>query len=114
MIKSCKTMDDFHQLLANSHEKPVFLFKHSTRCPISASRWQVFQGFADSDQTEYWRVLVIEDRPTSLQIARESNVAHQSPQAILFHNSQAAWHASHYSITAEEMTKALNQATPRG
>ena len=114
MVKSCKTTGDFHQLLANSHEMPVFLFKHSTRCPISASRWRTFQGFADKDQAEFWRVLVIEDRPTSLQIARESSVSHQSPQAILFHNGQAVWHASHYSITAEEMAAALERATSRG
>ena len=114
MIDDCKTMEDFHQLLNNSQQKPVFLFKHSTRCGISASRWRVFQEFAAGDQAEFWRVLVIEDRATAQQVARESGVAHQSPQAILFHEGKAVWHASHYSITPAEMSAALSRAISGG
>ena len=50
MIKDCQTENDFRKLLADSHEKPVFLFKHSTNCPISRGRWSAFQGYAAGDR----------------------------------------------------------------
>ena len=40
MISECKKKRDFEQLVADSYNKPVFVFKHSTSCPISASRWR--------------------------------------------------------------------------
>jgi bacillithiol system protein YtxJ len=110
MIRNCQTSQDFYELLTNSHQKPVFLFKHSTRCPISRGRWKLFQDYAGvGGGAEFWRVLVIEDRPLSLQIARETGVTHQSPQAILFHRGEPVWHRSHGSITKEAMAEALEQ-----
>jgi bacillithiol system protein YtxJ len=112
MIKDCQTENDFLKLLADSHEKPVFLFKHSTNCSISRGRWSSFQDYADGDRdADFWRVLVIQDRPTSLHIASETGVTHQSPQAILFYQGQAVWNTSHWSITEDAMTKALNEIT---
>jgi bacillithiol system protein YtxJ len=112
MIENCETIEDWRTLLARSQDKPVFLFKHSTRCPISASRWKEFQSFAQGrDDAEFWVVLVIQDRPVSLQIAHDSGIAHQSPQAILFDNGQAVWHNSHWSITSQEMAHALDRIT---
>lgn len=110
MIQSCRTLEDWRTLLAHSHDRPVFLFKHSTSCPISASRWKEFQSFAEGrDDAEFWQVLVIQNRPLSLQIAHDSGISHQSPQAILFVGGQAAWHTSHWSITGEEMRRALGR-----
>ena len=110
MISECKKKSDFEQLVADSHQKPVFLFKHSTRCPISASRWQVIQDLAKKEsRASFHRVLVIEDRSVSLYIAQETGVRHQSPQAILLHQGKPTWDASHYSITVESMVAALER-----
>ena len=113
MIRDLKTMEDWQALLAGSHERPTFLFKHSTSCSISASRWRVFQDYVEGDQSaDYWKVLVIQDRSLSRQIAAECGVRHQSPQAILFHKGRAVWDASHYSITEAAMSSALAQSAP--
>ena len=110
MIKDCKTTQDWEQLLADSHEQPTFLLKHSTRCDISAAAWRAFQECSGTGVCGFWRVLVVEDRPMSLQIARDSGVQHQSPQAILFHHGKPVWNASHYSITAKGLSEALSAA----
>ena len=113
MIRDCKTVEDWHALLAGSQERPAFLFKHSTRCPISSSRWQVFQDYVGRvKNADFWKVLVVEDRGLSLQIAAESGVRHQSPQAILFYRGKAVWDTSHYSITDAAMSSALAQTAP--
>lgn len=109
MIQSCQTLGDLHQLLENSHQKPVFLFKHSTHCPISTSRWNVFQAFSSRSDAQFWKVLVIQDQQLSFQIAQQAGTVHQSPQVLLFHQGKVVWHASHWSITEEAMTEALSQ-----
>ena len=87
------------------------MFKHSTRCPISASRWRVLQEYAKREsRADFWRVLVIEDRPVSMYVADETGVRHQSPQAILFYRGKPVWDESHYRITEEDMEVALERA----
>lgn len=111
MVQDCRTAEDFSSLLASSQEKPVFLFKHSTRCPISASRWRVLVEYADREaRADFYRLLVIEDRPVSMHVADETGVRHQSPQAILFYRGKPVWNESHYRITEEDMKAALERA----
>ena len=110
MIRDCKTKEHLQQITQTSHQEPVFLLKHSTRCPISAAAWRSFQEYAraHADQ-QLWRVLVVEQRDTSSHIARETGIAHQSPQILLFHKGDVVWHASHWSITEDAMAAALSQ-----
>jgi bacillithiol system protein YtxJ len=111
MIQECQTIQDFERLVTASYEGPVFLFKHSTRCPVSAGRWRTFQSFAEARQgPQFYRVLVVENRPVSMHIAAQSGIRHESPQAILFERGEPLWHASHGSITEEAMAQALGQA----
>jgi bacillithiol system protein YtxJ len=111
MVQDCRTAADFLTLLEASHEKPVFLFKHSTRCPISASRWRVLQEFAEQEsRAGFWKLLVVEDRPVSMHVADQTGVRHQSPQAILLHRGMPVWNESHYRITTKDMLAALERA----
>jgi bacillithiol system protein YtxJ len=111
MISECKKNRDFEQLVADSYKMPVFVFKHSTSCPISASRWRLFQSFAEQEsRAAFHRVLVIQDRSVARHIAEATGVRHQSPQAILLYQGKPIWDASHYSITSEEMMAALEGA----
>ena len=108
MIQTCRTAEHWKQLVADSQQKPVFLLKHSTRCPISSAAWRAFQAFAEqSPAAALWKVLVVEDRSLSKQVAEETGVAHRSPQLILMDKGEAVWHTSHWSITVEAMEKAL-------
>ena len=112
MIRDCETRQDFDQLVRNSQEHPVFLLKHSTRCPISGSAWRAYQHFAEAQPTvELWKVLVIENAQLSSEIARETGVRHQSPQALLFHKGEVIWKDSHYAIREDALRKALDEAS---
>lgn len=108
MIKDLGTKQDYNQLVQASHDKPIFLLKHSTRCPISASRWQAFQEFADKEmRADFYRVLVVENRALSQHVAQDTGIRHESPQAFLLHEGQVTWDDSHWSITPESMSVAL-------
>lgn len=82
-----------------SEQKPVLIFKHSTRCPISAMALDRFErGYEKESPFEPYFVDLIADRAVSNAIASQYDVVHESPQAILIKNGKASYHTSHNAI----------------
>ncbi len=108
MVLQLQRNQDLEQLLETSKAHPVLIFKHSTQCPISSEAYREFKRFAESSSSlPCALVLVIENRELSNTIASRLGVRHESPQAIVVKNGQAAWNASHWSITADSLSQAL-------
>jgi bacillithiol system protein YtxJ len=108
--KEMKCLDDWQQALSESDLRPVFVFKHSTSCPISANAWNEYQAFVNKvagQDAQFWMVKVIESRPISNRIAEDLEVKHASPQAILLQKHQSVWHASHWKITQTSLKESL-------
>jgi bacillithiol system protein YtxJ len=104
--------EDWNGCIAESRERPVLVFKHSTRCPISAMADSVVRRYEAGDGTgrpPLYVVKVVESRPVSDEIARTLDVQHKSPQLILVKNGEAVWSTSHYNITAENIREAVGQ-----
>ena len=96
-------------LLELSRERPVMLFKHSTRCPISSFAEREFMDYvpaAAARGVHCVMVLVVEDRQLSLELAEALGVRHQSPQAILVKDRVAAWNDSHEGVTSSALERA--------
>ncbi|MDX5476907.1 MAG: bacillithiol system redox-active protein YtxJ [Cyclobacteriaceae bacterium] len=87
---------------AKSEEKPVLIFKHSTRCSISGMTFdRLMRNWKEADfekVTPYFLDL-IRYRDISNQIAQEFGVYHQSPQIILIKGGQAVYDNSHMGIS---------------
>lgn len=97
--------------MAASEASPVFLYKHSTVCPVSGAALQRLRAFlkqAPPGTPEVLMVKVIESRPVSNAIARTLGVEHESPQLILVRDRRAAWSASHHAITGDAILSALS------
>lgn len=104
------SIEQLQQLLEASKDHPVLLFKHSTRCPISARAYKEFTNYLDEHPNEnavYGLIHVIEDRPVSLKAADLLAVKHESPQAILVKDGKAVWNASHSQITSRILKEIL-------
>jgi len=80
-----------------SNNGPVILFKHSTRCSISAGAWRRMEEIDTKVYTIFW-VDVIADRPVSNAIAQRFGIRHESPQAILIQDGEVVWARSHYQV----------------
>lgn len=105
-IREVAEMDE---VLRRSGDVPVFVLKHSTTCPISASAHRrVAEYMRTEDSVPVYLVKVIESRPLSNEIAKYSGVKHESPQVILFKDGKPCWSASHGAITPEAMDAALD------
>ncbi|MCC9064461.1 bacillithiol system redox-active protein YtxJ [Flavobacterium piscisymbiosum] len=84
-----------------SNEKPVVIFKHSTRCSISRMALKQFEREYDLNETvDAYFLDLIAHRDISNEIASRFNVYHESPQLILIKNGQAVYDVSHSDIDA--------------
>lgn len=94
-------MGQLDELIALSNEKPVFIFKHSTRCSISRFALKQFENdFALHDVMDAYFLDLIAYREISNEIATRFGVQHQSPQLILIKEGKAIYDASHSDIEA--------------
>jgi bacillithiol system protein YtxJ len=94
------------ELLGQSGEKPVVLFKHSDTCGISA------RAFREMSKLEERVGLVTVQKARALSNEIESRFAlpHETPQVLVVRNGKLAWSASHFRITADAVSRAVEEA----
>ncbi|MBW1655849.1 MULTISPECIES: bacillithiol system redox-active protein YtxJ [Flavobacterium] len=92
------------EIEAISNEKPVVIFKHSTRCSISRMALKQFEREFDlEDVVDAYFLDLIAHRDISNEIASRFGVYHESPQLILIKNGKAVYDVSHSDIDAEAL-----------
>lgn len=99
------SIPEWQNVLQQSKEKPVLVFKHSTTCPVSAAAYKEFTSFAT--EVDAYLVKVIESRPVSKEIESDLSIQHKSPQILLVSNGESVWNASHWNITEKNIEKAI-------
>lgn len=89
-------------IVRESHEHPVLIFKHSTTCSISAAaKAKLERQWSDAALpagTPIYYLDLLRFRPISAQIAQELAVQHESPQLLLLQDGKCTYHASHMGI----------------
>lgn len=91
------------ELISNSNDAPVILFKHSSTCPVSAGAYREM-----SKLSEKVALLVVQRaRDLSREVERRTGIRHESPQAIVLRNGQAVWNASHWDVTSDAVEEAV-------
>ena len=92
-----------------SNNKPVLIFKHSTRCGVSRMALKNFEKSYDieSDKLDLYFLDLLQFRDISNEIISVFNIQHQSPQAIVIYKEKVVYHDSHYGISVEEIKKAI-------
>ena len=98
------------KLVKESYNQPVVIYKHSTRCSISAMVLQRLErSWKDEDfeGIKTFFVDVIDHRAISNQIAKIFDVVHESPQLIIVSKGDSVYDASHSEIAYPELKKQL-------
>ena len=97
-------LGQLNEIITASNEKPVAIFKHSTRCSVSRMALKQFENqFNSSDKVTPYFLDLIAYRDISNEIATRFGVYHQSPQLILIKEGKAIYNVSHSDIDAEEL-----------
>ncbi|RIY12456.1 bacillithiol system redox-active protein YtxJ [Hymenobacter rubripertinctus] len=98
-------------IVRESYEQPVIIFKHSTSCSISAmAKSKVERQWADAglDDAKIYYLDLLRFRPISQEIAQKFSVHHESPQLLLIRNGECSYDASHMGIKLSEVKSALS------
>jgi len=100
--------EQLKQIISNSQLKPQVIFKHSTRCSISAVALQRLQKANQPAEIDFYFLDLIAHRPISNKVAEVFNVRHESPQVLIIRNGQCIYDESHLGISMDDI---LEQAT---
>lgn len=96
---------EIEQIVKNDKQL-IAIFKHSTRCPISARAWNQMQLIENKWKTTviFVGVDVIDKRSISQKIATIFNIRHESPQVLVVRNGNCIYDRSHFQITESEFS----------
>jgi len=91
-------------LLSGSFQKPVLIFKHSTRCSISSMALDRFNrslATQTATQVDLYYLDLLTYRDVSNEIALRLGIAHESPQVLLIQNGICSFSETHQDIRLE-------------
>ncbi|QNH62588.1 bacillithiol system redox-active protein YtxJ [Hymenobacter sediminicola] len=97
-------------IVRESQEAPVIIFKHSTSCSISAAaKGKLERQWADAglDDTKIYYLDLLRFRPISNEIAQKFGVQHESPQLLLIQDGECRYDASHMGIRLSDVKQAV-------
>jgi bacillithiol system protein YtxJ len=90
-------------LITDSKQKPVIVFKHSNACPISSRAYREMEKFEGQVN-----ILEVQSaREVSRELANLTGIRHETPQVIVLRDGKAVWNASHFDVTAGDVAKAV-------
>lgn len=109
-----KKLDRIEQLeeidhLSESH--PVVIFKHSTRCSISAATLNRLERKWDNKKVENlipYFLDIIANRDISNAIAHRYQIEHESPQALVLKEGKCVYSNSHFDITFDDISDTVD------
>lgn len=104
-------LSQIQTLKEKSMSKPVVIFKHSSRCSISAMALNRLERRWKESNIDFYFLDLIRYREISSAVEREFGVIHQSPQAILLKGEKAVFDVSHSGIDFEELVAISKEET---
>ena len=95
-----------NEIVTKSETKPQVIFKHSTRCSISAVALQRLQKSQQPDGLDFYFLDLLAHRPLSNKVAEVFEVHHESPQILLIKDGKCVFDESHLGISMNDIVKA--------
>lgn len=98
-----QTEEQLTELNERSKQRPQLLFKHSTRCPVSAMVKNRLYKTELPDTIDFYYLDLIAYRAISNKIAANYGVRHESPQVLLIKDGNCIYHESHSGVFMEDV-----------
>ena len=93
-----------------SADRPVLIFKHSTRCSISMTALSRLERVEGAERLEpAFHLDLLSHRDISNAIEERYGITHESPQVLVIRNGECMFHASHLGIVAADLLAAMER-----
>jgi bacillithiol system protein YtxJ len=95
--------------IAESRERPVVIFKHSRTCGISCEAFdELHTHLAEMPRDASYHLITVQShRRVSDEAEVLLGIRHQTPQVIVLKDGVPVWNASHFRITATELSRVI-------
>ena len=93
------------EIITKSQTKPQVIFKHSTRCSISAVALQRLQKATQPEGLDFYFLDLLAHRPISAKVAEIFKVHHESPQVLIIKGGECVFDESHLAISMNEIVE---------
>lgn len=95
--------EQLKQIISKSQSRPQVIFKHSTRCSISAVALQRLQKVEQPNDIDFYFLDLLNFRNVSGKVVDLFKVEHQSPQVLVIKDRECIYEESHMSISMDEI-----------
>jgi len=102
--------EQLEQILTKSQIRPQVIFKHSTRCSVSAVALQRLQRVAQPADIDFYFLDLLSYRGLSNKVTEMLGVTHESPQVLLVKNGDCVYEESHMGISMNEIVEQAHAA----
>jgi bacillithiol system protein YtxJ len=105
-----RSVNQIDQILKESKESPVLIFKYSSRCSLSRMALdRLERRWSETEMTgiKPYFLDLISYRDISNRIAHIFDVEHESPQVLIIENEKAIYDQSHMGIDYQEIKEAV-------
>jgi bacillithiol system protein YtxJ len=108
-LKDLETLADLDAALALSEAQTILIYKHSLTCGTSGVAYEEVVDVVTGSMLPGTAFIVKVQlaRDVSRAIEQRLGVRHESPQALLVSGAKVLWHASHFRVSARQITAAL-------
>lgn len=108
-MQECKSIENLEDVLGQSEEKSVLLFKWSADCKLSKfAKYEIDKFCKKNLNVPVYMIKVQEEQSLSARIAEKLALEHQSPQVIILKSGKAQHHFNHFDILEEDISGALS------
>jgi len=104
------SVEQIEQIRKESTEKPILIFKYSSRCSLSRMALdRLERNWKDTEMTgiKPYFLDLITYREISNRIASEFDVEHESPQVLIIENEKSIYDRSHMSIDYQQIREVV-------
>ena len=102
--------EQLKHVISKSQIKPQVIFKHSTRCSISAIALQRLQKVNQPADIDFYFLDLIAHRHLSNKIADLFKVHHESPQVLVIKDGECVYEENHFGISMNEIIDHVHAA----
>jgi len=95
--------EQLQQIITKSNDRPQVIFKHSTRCGISAVAKSRLERWTPTEDFDFYYLDLIRYRQLSGKVAESFDVYHESPQVLVIKNGQCVYDESHLGISLQDI-----------
>ena len=95
--------EQLKQIISKSQIRPQVIFKHSTRCSISAVALQRLQKVDQPSDIDFYFLDLLAHRHLSNKIVDVFKVDHESPQVLVIKDRECVFEESHLGISMDDI-----------